>query len=121
VIVGGSIVLIGAGLGIGYRVSASSKNDDLETLKQTIGNSGCETGEAAAADCEAAHDAAQSVDTRRNISAAGFVVAGAALVGTAVYWFWPRPQHDRAAQKSTFIVSGGPTTHGGSLVVSGSF
>jgi hypothetical protein len=121
VIIGGSIVLVGAGLGIGYHVAASSKNDDLQTLKQTIGNSGCETGAASAADCEAARTAARSVDTRRNLSTAGLAIAGAALVGTAVYWFWPRPHHERAARKSTFIVSGAPSTRGGSLVVSGSF
>jgi hypothetical protein len=120
-IVGGSIVAIGAGLGIGYRIAAASKKDEAQTLKQAVGNSGCKTGVAATSDCEAAHDAAQSVDARRDISTAGFVIAGAALVGTAVYWFWPRSQSERAAGKSHFIVTGAPTAHGGSMFLSGSF
>lgn len=120
VIVGGSIALVGAGLGIGYRLAASSKEDDAQTLKRTIGNSGCMTG-AANADCKAALDAARSVDTRRDISTAGFVVAGAALVGSAVYWFWPRSATERTSQASHLLVTGAPTPSGGSMFVSGSF
>jgi hypothetical protein len=122
VIVGGSIVLIGAGLGIGYRVSASSKNDDLHALQEKNGSNGCNDGSAAPTDCDAAKDAGESVDSRRNISTASFVVAGAALVGTAVYWFWPRSSTATAAGGGrTFSVSGAPAHHGGSLFVSGSF
>jgi hypothetical protein len=121
-IVGGSIVLVGAGLGIGYRVAASSKFDDLQALKKRNGANGCNTGAAVAADCKAASSAGESVDARRNISTASFVVAGAALVGTAVYWLWPRSSTaSAAAGRRSFFVSGAPAPHGGSLFFSGSF
>jgi hypothetical protein len=119
-IVGGSIVAISAGLGIGYRIAAASKKDELETLKSTNGRDACAT-EASGVDCSAQRDAVRSVDARRNVSTASFVVAGAALVGTAVYWFWPRSHAERAAKRSNFIVTGAPTAHGGSMFLSGSF
>ncbi len=122
VVVGGSIVLAGLGLGIGYRVAASSKFDDLQALQEKNGPNGCNTGAAASADCDAAKSAGESVDVRRNISTASFVVAGAALVGTAVYWLWPRSSTEAAAaRRPIFSVSGAPAPHGGSLFVSGSF
>jgi len=122
VVVGGSIALVGLGLGVGYRVAASSALDDLQALKEKNGASGCNTGAAASADCDAARSAGESVDFRRNISTASFVVAGAALVGTAMYWLWPRSAAESAAgRRRTFSVSGAPAPQGGSLFVSGSF
>jgi len=121
VFVGGGIALAGAALGIGFRVSAASKEDEVTVLQQRNGRDGCKTGTASAADCEAVKGAADSVDSRRNISTVSFVVAGAALVGTTVYWFWPRSPSERNARRSNLLVSGAPAANGGSVFVSGSF
>src|SRR5690606_16252779 len=90
VFVGGGLLVAGLAVGVGYRVAAGASKDDLESLQRKTGRDGCKTGTAAAGDCEAQRDAGENVDTRRNLSTAAFVVAGAAAVGTAVYWFWPR-------------------------------
>lgn len=120
VFIGGGLAVVGAALGIGYRISASSHYDDLQTLKEKNGADGCKNGTALPADCSAQQTAADSVDSRRNISTVSFVVAGAAAVGTALYWFWPRSSAERAAA-ANFVVSGAPAPHGGSIVLSGSF
>lgn len=121
VFVGGGVAVVGLALGIGYRASAASRQDDVTALQQKNGRDGCATGTAAPADCAAVKSAAESVDSRRNLSTASFVVGGAALLGTAVYWFWPRSSNAADARRSNFLVSGAPAANGGSIVVSGSF
>ncbi len=123
VIIGGSLFVAGAAMGIGYRVAASSSKDDLDALRAQNGADGCSTGAASPADCAAQQSAAEDVDSRRNLSTVGFVVAGAAAVGTAIYWFWPRSSSAAASARrdQKFLLSGGPTRGGGSLILSGSF
>jgi hypothetical protein len=122
VFVSGGLFVAGLAVGIGYRVAAASSHDELEALQAKTGRDGCSTGSAAFANCEAQREAGESVDSRRNVSTAGFFVAGAAAVGTAVYWFWPRSAASAgASHKPRFLVSGAPAPGGGSVVVVGSF
>jgi hypothetical protein len=121
VFIGGGVTLAGAVVGVAYHLAASSSKDELDTLKSKNGTDGCSSGEAAAADCDLQRSLADRVDTRRNLSTTGFVIAGAAAIATGVYWFWPRSSTNASARASHFFVSGAPAPGGGSVVVSGSF
>ena len=102
-VVGGSLALVGVGLGRGYRLAASSKQDDVNALREETGSDGCATANPPGA-CDDLKSAADGVDMRRNVSTAGFVVAGAALVGTAVYWLWPRSKREATASQQRRLV-----------------
>ncbi len=119
VYIGGGLTVAGLALGVGYRLSTASNQDDLDRLREKNGESGC--ADSGAADCDAQRGAAERVDSRRNISTVSFVVAGAAAVATAVYWFWPRARSSDAAQHRRVFVGGSPAPGGGSVVLFGSF
>ena len=99
-IVGGSVFAAGLGAAIGFRIAANSKDSDAKALLQRLGAGGCQAPTSRKADCAKLLDTAQSKDRYANWSTAGFVVAGAALVATASYWFWPRADDGK--------MSGGP-------------
>jgi hypothetical protein len=90
VVVGGTVFLLGVGTGLGLHFAATSDEEDADTIRARTGPDGCATGAADPNDCASLASLAESQDRNRNLSTASFVVAGAALVGTAVYWFWPR-------------------------------
>jgi hypothetical protein len=100
VIVGGSVFLLGVGTGLGLHFAATSNESDADTIRSRTGPNGCATGSADPSDCAALESLAESQDRNRNLSTAGFVVAGAALVGTAVYWFWPRGKSESRQRAS---------------------
>lgn len=122
VVVGGATTLVALGVGIGFRLSAASRHDDVLRLQEKNGASGCANGTASSSDCTAQREAVESEDSRRRISTTAFVVAGIAAVGTAVYWFWPRPAaHSGAAQNGSLRLSGAVTPGGSGLWLSGNF
>jgi hypothetical protein len=107
VIVGGVVFAAGIGTGVGLRLAGSSKHDTVNTLSSRVGVGGCANGSGSQSDCAALLDAARSFDRYRNWSTAGFVVAGAALVATSVYWFWPRSSsRDRATSVKSLRIDG---------------
>ncbi|HXK18787.1 MAG TPA: hypothetical protein VNG33_13345 [Polyangiaceae bacterium] len=90
VVVGGAVFAGALITGIALRVSASASYKDADALRTKNGPQGCASGTASTSDCGAQADANSSGDRKTNISTVAFSVAGAALVGTAIYWFWPR-------------------------------
>jgi len=122
VFIGGGLALAGAAIGIGYVVAASSNKGDVDAFQSKNGPDACSTGAAAASECEAQSRTAERLDSQRNVSTAAFVIAGAAAVGTAAYWFWPRSSPNaRAARPSRLLVTAAPAGVGGTVFVSGSF
>jgi hypothetical protein len=97
VIVGGAVAVAAAATGIALRVSANGSYDDAEQARRQNGEHGCLNGSAGATACESQQEAVRSGDTKTNISTATFAVAGAAVVATAAYWFWPRQKATHAA------------------------
>lgn len=87
VVIGGSVAAIGVGMLIGFGMAAGSDDNELERLIRENGDSGC-LGRATAS-CAAQRQTAESYDRNLDLATAGLVIAGAAAVGTIVYWYWP--------------------------------
>jgi hypothetical protein len=117
-VIGGGVALVALTTGIGFRVAANGRYDDAEALREKNGPQGCADGTAPASDCAAQNEANKSGDRKTNVSTVAFSVAGAALVGTAVYWFWPRSS---ATEKAGPRVQGTVGQGGGFLTISGNF
>lgn len=122
VAIGGGVAVVALGLGIGFRVASSSSHDRLVDLRSSLGSDGCNQGIADSSDCAELKDAADTTDFRRNFSTAAFVVGGAAAVGTAVYWFWPRTAgHAVRGQARALRLSGYADASGGAVWLGGEF
>jgi hypothetical protein len=119
VYVGAGVAAVGLGVGIGFALAAGSDKDDIDSLKQKNGSSGCL--DSASSDCAAQHDAAESRDRHLTYEVIGFSVAGAALVGTAAYLLWPTSSSASAATRSKLMVSGGASPNGARIWVLGNF
>ncbi|MGC4067248.1 MAG: PEGA domain-containing protein [Polyangiaceae bacterium] len=89
-IAGGVVAVGGLVAGLVFNAKANSKYDDAEAKSKESGVSGCYGAAAHSPECKAQMGELEDGDCARNWSTASFVVGGAALVGTAVYWFWPR-------------------------------
>jgi hypothetical protein len=106
IIVGGAVFAVGLATGIGFRLASNSKYDDVKALSQKNGPYGCYG--VSSSTCVAQHDDSIKVDRYRNISTAGLIAAGIALVAVPVYWFWPR-----GSTKSTTIATKSLELHSG--------
>jgi len=98
IVTGGGVALLGVAtgtvfaiLGIGASRDAQDKRDALPNLPNA-----CGTGTPYVDECQALADANAAIDRDRTIAVTGYVVAGAAAIGTLVYGLWPR-KHTKAA------------------------
>ena len=94
-----------------------SYNDNAKTMLANVGVGGCSNPAIHQSECAALSDKLSSTDRARNWSTAGFVVGGAALVGTAIYWFWPH----NSSEGSTLRVNGDIGNGLSSIALEGSF
>jgi hypothetical protein len=101
VVVGGTVFLLGVGTGLGLHFAATSDAEDADAIRKRTGANGCATGSADSSDCASLRSLAESQDRNRNLSTASFIVGGAALVGTAAYWFWPRSKAEGRGRAAT--------------------
>ena len=104
VVVGGTLFLLGVGTGLGLHLAANSDSDDADEVRERTGPNGCATGSADSSDCASLRSLAESQDRNRNLSTAGFIVAGVALVGTGAYWFWPRGKSEHAGRTTGTLI-----------------
>ncbi len=87
--VGSGVAVVGLGLGMGFRVAASSKRDDADRQAASLENAGgCGPGSPNAAACAALKDANASVDSDNKISTGAFVGAGIGAVFGIGYLIW---------------------------------
>lgn len=126
VFVGGAVALVGLGTGLGFHFAAESEDDDAKSLRDKIGNNGCpNSAPAIAIECKALGDAAKAKDRDRNISTAGFIVGGIALLATGAYFFlWPdaKTSDSPSGQNRAKIrVAGAVVPHAANVWVSGQF
>jgi hypothetical protein len=120
-IIGGSVTLAAAGVGVGYTLSANRSQRKAEDLVQAVGgSSGCADRSSRPAACDRLASEADAVDRKRNTSYIAFGVAGAAALGTVTYLFWPGltgSGSDSAEVRPRLLVGDGST----GLAVSGRF
>ncbi len=87
-IVGGGITALALAGGIGFRIAASSAEDDAKAIERAIGdNASCARSNSSR--CSELQDKLASADRKYNLSTGGFVTAGVAAAATAVYYLWP--------------------------------
>ena len=105
VVVGGAVTLVSLGLGIGFQVVARARKSDLEQLFRSLpaGNA-CSPSSALASECAELHDRATRVDSARNASYAAFAVAGAAALGTTLYWVLSSPNRGLASGRALMVL-----------------
>jgi hypothetical protein len=118
-LVGGVVAVAGIGTGVGLRLASNSADDHAKTLLAKVGAGHCAGAAANTSDCRAILESLQKTDRERNWSTVGFVVGGAALVGTAAYWFWPR-KHG-SASNAGWRIDGTVANGTGEIVLAGNF
>jgi hypothetical protein len=87
------VAVAGGVVGLVFTLSANSKSDDADGLRdrlQAVG--GCNGGAAPAADCADLKSQRDSVDSSRNIAVGAFVVGGVAALA-AGYFYWDALRH----------------------------
>jgi hypothetical protein len=116
ILVGGGVVTVGGLVtGIAFNVKANNEYDKAQRISERLVFDDCYNSSTSL--CEKLKEHRENHDSARNISTAAFVVGGAALVGTAVYWLWPRSKPKTA----TLRVDGMATKNSSWLGVSGNF
>jgi hypothetical protein len=90
-IVGGGLLIAGATVGVVFLLSGNSSQKDADQLTSgpLSAPNACGTGTAFSSDCSKLHADNKDIDRSRTIEGAGFAVAGAVAVGTALYLLWP--------------------------------
>jgi tetratricopeptide (TPR) repeat protein len=121
-IIGGAVFVAGLASAVVFRLNSDAQYDKADQLHAKRATLGCENAQATSDECTALRAAAESGDRSRNWSTIGFGVAGAALVGTLTYWYWPwrgekTPQTARAHLRFTPNLS----EHVSGLVLSGEY
>jgi len=118
VIVGGAVFVAGLGTGIGFLLAANSKRDEATALMDQNGRYGCYG--IGSTSCTDQKNAWQAQDLDRNLSTAGFVVAGAALLAVPIYWYWPRHRGSDTSS-SAIRVRGSVDAQSRGLLIAGEF
>ncbi len=88
VVVGGAVALVGLGVGVGGVVASTGKGSEAASQREAIVGGGLSCPSAAG--CPALKQTLFDQRTTETVAGVGFVLAGAALAGSAVYWFAPR-------------------------------
>jgi hypothetical protein len=112
-IIGGGVTALALASGIGFRIAASSRQNDADRLAHAAD---WECSGAGKASCRELRDAHDAVDRNKNLSTASFIVAGAAAVGTLAYWLWPHASAQTGVRAGAAIAS-----QGGAISLTGSF
>ena len=113
----GGAAIVAVGIGIGMRISASSKGDDATSAARDPGAaSGCLGASTSA--CDRVRADAESERGRKNAATALFVGgAGLAVVGLASFFFWP----SRASNTAAITILPAIAAGSGGLIATGNF
>ena len=86
------VAVAGGVVGVVFTVSAGSKSDDADTLRDRLKADGGCAGTAAPAECADLKSQRDSVDSSRNLAVGAFVVGGVAAL-VAGYFYWDALRH----------------------------
>ncbi|HMA93739.1 MAG TPA: PEGA domain-containing protein [Polyangiaceae bacterium] len=119
-VAGGAVTLGGVVTGLVFNAKANRAEERMHSLQLTTGTYGCfDGGSIPRGTCDDLLDEAKRKDASRNISTTAFFVGGAAAVGTALYWLWPRRKP--LPTPSGIQVTGAASRDNATLMVSGKF
>jgi hypothetical protein len=103
ILIGAGVTVVGATIGTVFLLKMNSAKTEASNLSGSLpaGDAACGGMTPYASQCEALENANADGNRYRTISAVSFAVAGAAAVGTAVYWLWPRGAHTGAVPRAS--------------------
>lgn len=121
-IVGGTLVLVGSALGVGFAMSAASERERGDLLRANLADGACHPSRNLSTSCSALRSAGEDHDRDRNIAVASFAIAGTALVATVAYWALGRtdPAHDAGGATGVHL-GASATKRQGAVWLSGAF
>jgi hypothetical protein len=120
VFVGGAVVVVGVGLGVGFALAAGSKTRQSDSLRESIEPGTCYVG--GESRCGQLRDTVEAHDRYRDFSTSGFVLAGAALAGTLLYWTVTESSSShQVARGSRIRLGAAATSQNAALWVGGAF
>ncbi|HET7544059.1 MAG TPA: PEGA domain-containing protein [Polyangiaceae bacterium] len=96
---GGSVALLGIATGTIFAIAGVGASRDAQDARDALpynASNACGAGTPYVSECQALADANRAIDRDRTIMVTGYVVAGAATMGTLVYGLWPR-KHTNAS------------------------
>jgi len=96
---GGSVALLGIATGTIFAIAGVNASRDAQDARDALpynASNACGAGTPYVSECQALADANRAIDRDRTIMVTGYVVAGAATIGTLVYGLWPR-KHTNAS------------------------
>jgi len=105
------VAVAGVGVGVVFTLSANSKADKADGLRDDLNaQGGCNGGGATPAACADLKSQRDSVDSSRNLAVGAFVVGGVAALA-AGYFYWDALRHrgGAAAQHRSRTILGGVT------------
>jgi tetratricopeptide (TPR) repeat protein len=105
-IVGGVVFAVGFGVGIALIASSNSSYNEAKALRRQVGPAGCVNTAYSQGLCADLKSATDKGDQRQNWGAASLAVAGAALIATPIYWFWPRQKSEGAGSRAQLRIGG---------------
>lgn len=120
-ITGGALLLVGVSAGVGFAIAAGNNTDKKESLQRGVPSNACNPAGSLAARCNDLREEITAHDRNRDISTAGFALAGAALVGTAAYWFFARGEAPRQGSTTAVRLGASATDRETRLWLSGAF
>jgi tetratricopeptide (TPR) repeat protein len=106
VIVGGAVFAVGFGAGIALLASSNSSYSQAHALQRQVGPAGCVNTALTQGPCADLKSATDKGDQRQNWGAVSLVAAGAALIATPIYWFWPRNKFEGAPNRAQLRIHG---------------
>lgn len=110
-IAGGVGTVGGLMTGLYFNSKAHVEYAASSTLRARVGQSGCATGGGAIPpDCQRLMKHLRDGDQARNYSTLSLAAGATILVGTALYWLWPRHQSSRPDQPPKVTAALAPTT-----------
>ena len=97
VIVGGGLVVAGVATGIGFLLSGNSHDQTgVDLGKKIPSTNGCGQGSPHSTECGELNNEAQKGANARRLETISLAVAGAAAIGTILYFLWP---HDERRER----------------------
>jgi len=103
---GAGVAVVGLATGIGFTVSAGSKQSDADALAASLSKDGpgaCASGSPHASQCTAYQGDRNSVRTERNVALAGFIAGGVGAAFSVGYLIWRGNAKSSAARQGLSV------------------
>jgi hypothetical protein len=109
ILIGVGVTVVGATIGSVFLLKMSGAQTDASNISSSLpsADSACVGVTPYASQCQALESANADGKRFRTVSAVSFAVAGAAAIGTAVYWLWPRGEHTGAVPQASATIAPG--------------